>query len=813
MKKTENTDNKAPAMPGPGEENKILKAPALSLSGMLIFPYTLTPIVLDNEKAIKMVEKSVAGDRLVGFFPEIPSELKPEDALLDVKIEHEMLNDKKISRIGTLARIVKTLKFPDGTIRVLVRGLKRAKFISLVQQDSTDQIAIIEKVIEEKDNEIETVAMIRNAMNQFQEIIAYSPTFPEELKIAILNVNENSRIVDLMADTINISFMEKLAILTLSKLHERLQLLTILLNREVEVLRLGSEIQSQVHNSLSKSQREFFLREQLKTIKKELGEESKNPDIAFIEEKLAKIKLPEVVEQTIRKEMERLQMIPQASGEYNVAYTYVDWLLSVPWNNYSEDRLDVKKAAEILEEDHYDLKDVKERILEFMAVLQLKKDKKSPILCFVGPPGVGKTSLGKSIAKALERKFVRMSLGGIKDEAEIRGHRRTYVGAIPGRIIQGMKKAGTSNPVFMLDEIDKVGNDFRGDPASALLEVLDPQQNNAFNDHYLEIDYDLSGVMFIATANILDTIPPPLLDRMEIIRLPGYTAMEKKQIAGRFLIPRQIKENGLIKKQISFLPEAIDELINYYTREAGVRNLERTIGAVCRKIGRKMVEGKISKKVKTLVSAKMVRDLIGPREFFMDEAERTPEIGLATGMAWTSSGGSILPIEATMMKGRGELKLTGSLGDVMKESAQAAFSFVKSRSEKLNLDNEIFDKHDFHIHVPDGATPKDGPSAGITIATALVSILSGSPVKAGLAMTGEITLRGKVTPVGGIKEKVIAALRSGIKNILMPARNEKDLENIPEEVKKKINFKFVENAEDALDFALLRENKKNKSRK
>lgn len=786
---------------------KIQKVPVIVLSGIIVFPYTLSPLVIEGDATINMVEKALSGDRLIGIFSEVPPELETNETLMGTKIDYEEFDKKKISKIGVIARIVKMLRFPDGTVRVLVRGLKRIRFVSRVQNEEANSV-IVEKLVEKKDTEIETVAMTRNALNQFQEIVSYSPNFPEELKIAILNVNDNIRVVDMIADTLNISFSEKLCIIALPTLHERLQLLTILLNREVEVLHLGSEIQSQVHNALSKSQREFFLREQLKTIKRELGDESKNPDLVSIQERLSKLTLPDNVMQVIKKEMERLEMIPQASGEYNVAYTYIDWLISVPWNNYTEDTLDVKKAFKILNDDHYDLKDVKERILEFLSVLQLKNDKKSPILCFVGPPGVGKTSLGQSIAKAMGRQFIRMSLGGIKDEAEIRGHRRTYIGALPGRIIQGMKKAGSSNPVFMLDEIDKVGNDFRGDPASALLEVLDPKQNSAFNDHYLELDYDLSSVMFIATANILDTIPAPLLDRMEIIRIPGYTAMEKKQISKRFLIPRQIQENGLKIKKVTFKTDAVDEIINYYTRESGVRTLERTIGSVLRKIARKIVEGELKIDSSVSIGAKDVNTLLGPRKFLMDEASKKPEIGTATGMAWTSSGGSILTVEATMMPGKGELKLTGSLGDVMKESAQAAFSFIKSNCMNLKIEDKTFSTNDFHIHVPDGATPKDGPSAGITIASALLSLLLNKPLRMATSMTGEITLRGKVTPVGGIKEKVIAALRSGIKTIVMPLENKKDLEDIPEEVRRKIKFVFAENASEVFDFMMAKKGKK-----
>ncbi|MFA7230931.1 MAG: endopeptidase La [Victivallaceae bacterium] len=776
--------------------------PILPLKSMMVFPYTLTPLVIEGEDNVRMIKKSNSENRLVAMFSEIPPEETIKKTSIDTKFESVAYKDMTIAKIGVLVRIVKMLNFPDGTVRVLVRGLKRIVYKREYRDNNGVSCAVFDDFTESADVSIETVAMIKNAINQFQEVITYSPNFPEELKIAILNVNDNIRIVDLMADTLNIDFVEKLCILTLPTLHERLQLLTILLNREVEVLHLGTEIQTQVHNALSRSQREFFLREQLKTIKTELGEGNRNPDVVAIEAKLAELKLPEKVGEVVRKELERLEVIPQASAEYHVAYNYIDWLVSVPWNIYSEDRIDVKEAAKILDHDHYGLEDVKERILEFMAVLQLKRDRKAPILCFVGPPGVGKTSLGQSIARAMGRKFVRISLGGVRDEAEIRGHRRTYVGALPGRIIQGLKKAETANPVFMLDEIDKLSNDYRGDPSSALLEVLDPAQNKTFNDHFLEQDYDLSSVMFIATANILDTIPPPLQDRMEIIRLPGYTGYEKKQIAKNFLIPRQLKDNGLKQRQISFSMAAVDEIINYFTREAGVRTLERTIGSVCRKIARKIIEGSINQELKTTVSQETVKECLGARKYSLDEAETKPDKGTATGMAWTSCGGTILPVEVIMMPGKGGLKLTGSLGNVMKESAEAAFSFIRSYCENLNVKPEVFDKYDFHIHVPDGATPKDGPSAGITMTVALASLLSDTAVKPSLAMTGEITLRGKVTAVGGIKEKVIAALRSGIKTILMPEENLKDLEDIPENVKSKLEFIFVKDAKQAIKIAL-----------
>jgi ATP-dependent Lon protease len=773
----------------------------LSLKDIIIFPYTLSPLVVEGEPIIKMLESLVGGERIIALFPEVPVPKAKPIELTESVINTFEFNGKTLCTMGVLARIVKMLKFPDGTVRILVRGLKRIKLIRKIAEVSPFTVQV-QDVVEDKKDNIETMAMVKNAVKQFQEIISTSPFYPEELRVAILNIDDSKRLADLMADTLHISYMEKMNILAIPNLHARLQLLTILLNRELEVLHVGTKIQSQVSTALGKSQRDYFLREQLKTIKKELGEENKNPDIAGIEEKLSKLKLPEKVEATIKKEKERLAMIPQASPEYNVAYTYVDWLINLPWNIYTEDRIDIKESSAILDSDHYDLKDVKERILDFLAVLQLKKDRKSPILCFVGPPGVGKTSLGQSIAKAMNRKFVRMSLGGIKDEAEIRGHRRTYVGALPGRIIQGLKKAQSSNPLFMLDEIDKIGNDFRGDPASALLEVLDPQQNSAFNDHYVEIDFDLSSVMFIATANITDTIPHALLDRMEIIRLSGYTMMEKKQIAFRFLIPKQLKENGLESKQAKLSAAAVETIITRYTREAGVRNLDRAIGTVFRKIARKIVEKEYSAATVTKVKPEDLGKFLGPQKFFMDEIEKKGVIGTATGMAWTSAGGTVLPVDVTSMPGKGSLKLTGSLGDVMKESAEAAFSFIKSHYKALKLNPKVFEKNDFHIHIPDGATPKDGPSAGITITTAMISLLANRPAKSRTAMTGEITLRGKITPVGGIKEKVISALVSGIRTIVMPDKNEKDLENIPDEVRKKVKFIFVSDIMESLYYTL-----------
>ena len=787
--------------------DRIVDAPALILSGIVVFPHALTPLVLNDPGMISMMDAASTGDRMIALFPEIPDDESMRGLIkgkaFDPNTTSFLLNKRRIANVGALARIVKTLKFPDGTVRVLVRGIARCRFMTVVP-GKPYMVMKVHRLSDAPDASLETAVMVRNATKQFQEVISFAPNFPEELKIAVLNMTDNSRIADVIADTLNISFAEKIVLLTTLKLQDRLHFLTILLNRELEVLRLGSEIQRQVHDAMSKQQREFFLREQLKQIREELGEDNRNPDVVAISERIEKAHLPEAPYKVVTKELERLNMVPASSPEYNISYTYIDWLLSVPWTQTTEERADVQVAASVLDADHYGLKDVKERILEFLAVHQLKKNSKSPIICFIGPPGVGKTSLGRSIAVSLNRRFVRMSLGGIRDEAEIRGHRRTYIGALPGRIIQGMKRAGTVNPVFMLDELDKLGSDYKGDPASALLEVLDPEQNKAFNDHYLEVDYDLSKVMFIATANMLETIPRPLLDRMEIIRLPGYTALEKEQIAKRYLIPRQMVENGLDNSFVRFKHSAAFEIIEHYTMEAGVRSLERTIASVCRKLVRRFVEknGGQPPEKPVVVDAALVRELLGPRKFTSDESENIPRVGVVTGMAWTSCGGTTLEVEAVKMPGRGELKLTGSLGDVMKESALAAFSYVRGHAKELGINQKTFKENDFHIHVPDGATPKDGPSAGVTLTTAIVSLLTGKPVKPRLSMTGEITLSGKVTPIGGVREKVIAALRAGIRDVVIPADNEKDMEDVPQEVRSKITFHFVKSIDEVLKIAL-----------
>ncbi|GEM_PF-3690 len=780
--------------------------PALILNGVTAFPYALTPLVLSDPAQIAQAEKASESDRLLVILMEMPNESEfttfIESGIFDLKANQRSINGKKVLASAMLVRIVKLLRFPDSTARLLVRGIGRVDYQVLPIPAQLCVKAIPFPQDDVKD--LENIAMGRTAARQFQEVVNYIPNFPEELKIAVLNMTDCTRTADMIADTMNLSYAEKLVILAERNLKNRLHLLMILLNREVEVLRLGAQIQNQVQSEMTRSQREFFLREQMRQISEELGEGYQNPDVAGFLERMKHCKMPESVRAVVMKETERLNQIPQAAAEYNIAYTYVDWLLNVPWNEYTHDNVDVKKAAEILEADHYGLKDVKERILEFLSVLQLKRNSKAAIICFVGPPGVGKTSLGKSIASSLGRKFVRMSLGGIKDEAEIRGHRRTYVGALPGRIIQGMKRAGTSNPVFMLDELDKVGSDYRGDPSSALLEVLDPEQNSAFNDHYLEVDYDLSKVMFIATANVTDTIPKPLLDRMEVIRLPGYTLIEKEQICKRYLIPRQMKENGLDNRFVRFTRKAALEIIRSYTAESGVRNLERTVASVCRKLVRQFVETNSGNPPETpvVVDDVMVRNLLGAERFLQDESENIPRVGVATGMAWTSVGGCTLNVEAVKVPGKGELLLTGSLGAVMKESAQAAFTYVRGHAKEYNIPQNAFTKNDFHIHVPDGATPKDGPSAGVTLTTALVSLLSNKPVRPRLSMTGEITLRGKVTAIGGVREKVIAALSAGIVDVILPKSNEKDLEDVPDEVKNKLKFHFVSEISEVLEIAM-----------
>ena len=788
-------DNLSVTVAGDGFEQS---APMLILQDPVLFPYSLTQISIHRESDMEILEQAQRKDRLMAVYHEVTGD--DSDDILSLPRFH-CGSETEALQTGVLAKIVKVVHLPDGGLRVLVRSLKRIRHLQNCQigecRGSVYEARISDSAVIPHDEAAGTARAL-------QQMLAELPV-PEEFRMAAANQGNLERLTELLADNYHFSHTEKLLLQHERSVRQRAAMLLEWLNREIEVNRLGSKIQGEVHEAMSQPQREYFLREQLRAIRRELGEEFGNPDIAMIEEKLQNKRLPAKVEAMVRKELSRLELIPQAAPEYHIAYTYIQWLLDVPWTEESMDTLNLNHAAKILDEDHYGLQEVKDRILEFLAVLQLKPDRKSPILCLAGPPGVGKTSLGQSIARAMNRKFIRAALGGVHDESEIRGHRRTYVGALPGRIIQGMKRAGTVNPVFLLDEIDKLSHDVKGDPASALLEVLDPEQNTAFQDHYLEADYDLSRVFFLTTANMLETIPGPLRDRMEIVELPGYTAIEKREIAKRHLVPRQLEQCGLSAKRITVRLSAINELINYYTREAGVRQLERTVGQLCRKVARKIVSGEIPPDSKVSVNAEMVRELLGPRKFLMDEAEKTPQVGCATGMAWTSCGGTVLPVEVISTLGKGELKLTGSLGKVMQESANAAFSYIRSQAEKWGIPQTRFEESNFHIHVPDGATPKDGPSAGVTLATALLSHLTGRAVKPRLAMTGEINLRGRITAVGGIREKVIGALRAGINTVLLPEANRKDTEDLPDEVKNQMTIHFIDKFDDAAKLALAKE--------
>ena len=785
-------------MAGAGIKKGSGTLPVLPLNDVVLFPGMVMPLVIQTQRSTRLADDVVAGDRM--FLAVLQRDGKKKD---------DEVGEADLSSIGCLARVLKMLKFPDETMRILVQGASRARVGSFESHPKylTAKYAVLGDEVEAG---VETEALMRNCSQRFQEIITLSPTLPEELKIAIFNLDEPGKLSDAIAAHLNMPIEERQALLETAKPRERLLRLNPLLTRELAILRLGTEIQQKVTETFSKNQREYFLREQMKTIKKELGEQDQQQsELKDLDEKITRAKMPPDVEAAAKKERDRLQTIPSASPEYTVARTYLDWLTELPWAINTEDKLDIAAARRILNTDHYDLKPIKERILEYLSVLKLKRDMKGPILCFVGPPGVGKTSLGQSIARALGRKFVRMSLGGMHDEAEIRGHRRTYIGAMPGRIIQGLRKAGTRNPVFMLDEIDKVGQDFRGDPSSALLEVLDPEQNSTFTDLYLNQPFDLSRVLFITTGNLLDTIQPALRDRMEILELSGYTQLEKRHIAEKYLVPRQILAHGLKKNQLVFGAGVLDRVIGDYTREAGVRALDLEIASLCRKAARKIAEGR-QKNVRIVVND--LNHLLGPKRFELETAERAAAPGVATGLAWTPSGGDILFIEASRMPGKGGLILTGSLGDVMKESAQAALSYVRAHAPVFGLHADVTKNSDFHIHVPAGATPKDGPSAGLALLTALVSLLTQRPVENALAMTGEITLRGKVLPVGGIKEKVLAASRAGITRVLLPVSNRRNLRDIPPEVRRAMKFTFVTKM-DAAVLAALAPAKKTKALK
>lgn len=754
--------------------------PVIPVDDTVLFPQMVIPLTISDKKMVKLVDDALSGERLVAIFT---TKSEPKGELYDV---------------GTSAQILRMMKVQEDQVRLLVQGMARMRNTGLTSTEPYMKARLerlYDKVVKDKEAE----ALIYNVRNLFQKVLELSPNIPSELGAIALNIEDPGSLSDMIVSSLNISISERQDILETLDVKARLEKVMRLVTRQTEILELGRKIHTQVKGEIDKTQREYYLREQLKAIKKELGEKDElSVEIDELRARVEEKKLPEVVNKEAMRELGRLARMHPSSAEYTVARTYLDWILDLPWHERTEDNLDIVAAQRILDEDHYDLEKVKKRIIEYLAVRKLKSDMKGPILCFVGPPGTGKTSLGRSVARALGRKFMRISLGGVRDEAEIRGHRRTYIGALPGRIIQGIRRAGSNNPVFVLDEIDKLGADFRGDPASALLEVLDPEQNNTFSDHYLDVPFDLSKVMFITTANLLDTVPPALLDRMEVLELPGYTDEEKVRIAQKYLIPRQLTEHGLKSKQVRFEKKAIQKIINEYTREAGLRNLEREVAAICRGIAKKVAAGEMEKFV---VSADAAPEFLGPSQFYPEVADRTAVAGVATGLAWTQAGGEILFIEATKMKGNGRLLLTGKLGEVMKESAETALSFVRSKAKSLEIDEGFFEKNDIHIHVPAGAIPKDGPSAGVAIFTALVSLLTNKPVNSQAAMTGEITLRGRILPVGGIKAKVLAASRAGIKTIILPKRNEKDMEEIPDDIKKGLEFKFLTKMEEVIPIA------------
>jgi ATP-dependent Lon protease len=742
-----------------------------------------------REKSVQAIEEAMLQERVI--FLATQKEAQTDDP-----------GEEDIYQIGTVAEVKQLLKLPGGTIRVLVEGIARARIRNYTAHEPFFKVEI-DQYSEEFKKTPEVEALMRNLVYQFEQYVKLSKRIPPETVVSVVNLEEPGRLGDIIASHLALRIEDKQSILEAVDIVKRLERLCAIVAKELEIVELERKINIRVRKQMEKTQKEYYLREQIKAIQRELGEkDEKAAEGEEYREKIADAKLPKEVEEKALKEVDRLEKMPPMAAESAVVRNYLDWILALPWSKGTRDRLDINEAERILEEDHYGLKDPKERILEYLAIRKLAKKMKGPIICFVGPPGVGKTSLGRSIARALERKFVRISLGGVRDEAEIRGHRRTYVGALPGRIIQGMRTAGSKNPVFLLDEIDKMSMDFRGDPSSALLEVLDPEQNSAFSDHYIEAPFDLSNVMFITTANVQHNIPRPLLDRMEVIYLSGYTEEEKVQIALRHLVPKQVKEHGLTDKMISISENSIRKIIREYTRESGVRNLERNIASLCRKTAKQIVAGK-AKKVN--INTQSIESMLGTPRYRFGVAENDDQVGVATGMAWTEVGGDTLSIEISIYKGNGKIILTGKLGDVMKESAQAGYSYVRSRAAELDIDEDMFEKNDIHVHIPEGAIPKDGPSAGITMACALASALTGLKVRHDVSMTGEITLRGRVLPVGGIKEKVLAAHRAGIKTIVLPKDNKKDLDEVPVNVKKNLEFKLVDHMDEVLNIALVRE--------
>ena len=765
---------------------EVLELPLLPIRNTVLMPNVVTPLFVGRDQSMKAIDDAMGKGRTLVVVTQLNEEIEdpgPDD----------------MYAVGVEGSIDRLLKMPDGSTSILIRGQRRLRLLEYTQQTPFMRVRV-ETVHEEAERTLALEAMLRAVLALFEKCVKLSRMLPEEAYITAMNIDEPGWLADFILSSLEPSIAVRQDILEAFNVEERLQKISILLSKELNILELENLIHSQVQQEVDKTQREYFLREQLKAIQRELGET--DPTIQEHEELREKILtcgMPEEVKMRANKELERLNALPSMAPDGGVIRTYLDWLVSLPWDKVTTDRLDIKEAATILEENHYGLEKVKERVLEYIAVRKLSHSMRSPILCFVGPPGVGKTSLGRSIAQALNRKFVRLSLGGVHDEAEIRGHRRTYVGALPGRIIQTMKTAGTINPLFVLDEVDKIGSDFRGDPAAALLEVLDPEQNHAFSDHYLEIPYDLSQVIFLTTANILHPVPAALRDRMEVIELPGYTEEEKLHIAHRFLIPRQMSEHGLSASRVEISDEAVRYIIREYTFEAGVRNLEREIASVLRKVARKVAEGRRSR---TKITADKVHDYLGPQKHYYGQAEEEDEVGVATGVSWTSAGGDLTTVEATLMDGRGNLTLTGQLGDVMKESAQAALSYARSRAGQLGIENRFYEKYDIHLHLPAGAIPKDGPSAGITMATALISALTKRAARRDVAMTGEITLRGRVLPIGGVKEKVLAAHRAGIKTFILPKRNMKDLEDVPREVIHELHIVPVERMDDVVNVAL-----------
>ncbi|MDX6616634.1 MAG: ATP-dependent Lon protease [Solirubrobacterales bacterium] len=764
--------------------------PVLPLRETVTFPDTLTPLAVAQDRSIKLVDDVLSGNRMLVM-------VASKDPELDTPGPNDLYD------VGVAGVVARMLKVPDGTLRILVQGGQRVKLSDYVSEDPYLVARIDELPDDVQDESPELQALTRNVQNTFSEIIEQIPYLPEELQLAVTNMDEPSALSHLIAGALRISTEEKQELLEVLDVGKRLRRLSEILARELELIQLGAKIQSDVQSELDKGQREYMLREQLKAIQRELGEEDEQAaEVNDLRKRVEEANLPEEARKQADRELSRLESLPPAAAEHGVIRTYLEWLVELPWNEETDDNLDIEHARTVLDEDHYDLEKVKDRILEYLAVRKLNPDSPGPILCFVGPPGVGKTSLGRSIAKSLGRKFERISVGGVRDEAEIRGHRRTYIGALPGTIIRALRDAETRNPVFMVDEIDKMGADFRGDPSSAMLEVLDPAQNSSFRDHYIDLPFDLSDVLFIATANMLDPIPGALQDRMEVIELSGYTVDEKLHIAKNYLVARQLEANGLKPSKLEFADAALKAIIEEYTREAGVRNLERQIGTVARKIAREVAEGKVENKVK--ISAKRARELLGRQRVFSETRRRTKVPGVATGLAWTPVGGEILFVEASSMPGKGNLTITGQLGDVMRESAQAALSYVRGHVKELapDLPDDYFAEHDLHVHVPAGAVPKDGPSAGVAMTTALSSLISGRPVVNDVAMTGEITLTGQVLPIGGLKEKSLAAQRAGIKRVIVPHRNQGDVEEIPKHELGELEFVYAEEIGDVLAVAL-----------